>query len=548
MFETSRNVAFALRKKLNGCYLGQLLEIRAHTRPDFPVLTFENPAGPEVVQTFQDLHENSHRFARALLDAGIEKGDKFAAIMYNYPEMIHMIGAASILGAVIVPIDPRTKGDKLAHQIHNSKSKAVFITADLLDHIEAINDRIPRVERVFAVEKPGYPATGELSKCSSIPEILDTPFRPVDYRESDLNHPLQIIYTSGTTGDPKGVVFENLRMPVVGYVFSRYWNYRKDDILYTGLSLTHGNALGCTLTPALYRCIRAVFSARFTKSRLWDITRKYGATSFSMLGGVAAGVYNEPPKPNDADNPVRHVVSAGMPRAIWADFEKRFDVKILEWYSTLEGGGLARKPPGKGPIGSFGKPVRIFEMRVVDENENPCPPNVPGEIIARFRTGRTAVNYFDNPEASEKKTRGGWNRTGDMAHVDENGWFFFDYRVGGGLRRAGDFIQPDTVEKVIGGHPEVSEVSVFGIPAASGAPGESDLVAGIVLFQGKEPDPASLFECAREGLEGNSVPSYLLLLDEIPKTISEKPQERFLRQAFEDRPECVYALVDYINR
>jgi crotonobetaine/carnitine-CoA ligase len=545
MFEKSRNVAFALRRKLNWFFLGQLFEIRANTRPDFPVLTFENPTGPDVVQTFQDLHENSHRFAQALVDAGLEKGDKFAAIMYNYPEMVHMIGAASILGAAMVPIDPRTKGDKLAHQISNSKSKAVFITADLLDHIEPIKDKIPRVERIFTVEKPGNPATGELSKYFSIQEILDAPFRQVDYGVSDINHPLQIIYTSGTTGDPKGVVFENMRMPVVGYLYSRYWNYGKDDILYTGLSLTHGNALGCTLTPAVYRCIRDVFSAKFTKSRLWDITRKYGVTSFSMLGGVAAGIHNEPPRPNDADNPVRHVVSSGMPRAIWTDFEKRFDLKILEWYSTLEGGGFARKPPGKGPIGSFGKPMWLFRMRIVDENDDPCPPNVPGEVIASVRGGRTVVNYFDNPEASKKKIRGGWNRTGDIAHVDEKGWLFFDYRVGGGLRRSGDFIQPDTVERVIGQHPDVSEVSVFGIPAAGGAPGESDLVAGIVLFQGREPDPAGIFECAREGLEANSVPSYLLFLEEIPKTISEKPQERFLRQEFENHPESIHKLVDY---
>ena len=190
-----------------------------------------------------------------------------------------------------------------------SKSKAVFITADLLENMEAIKDKIPGVEKIFTVEKPGNPATGDVTQFSSIQEILEAPFRPVDYRVSDLNHPLQIIYTSGTTGDPKGVVLENLRMPVVGYLFSRYWNYRKGDILSTGLSLTHGNALGCTLTPAVYRCIRAVFSAKFTKSRLWDITRKYGVTSFSMLGGVAAGIYNEPPKPNDADNPVRHVCS-----------------------------------------------------------------------------------------------------------------------------------------------------------------------------------------------------------------------------------------------
>jgi crotonobetaine/carnitine-CoA ligase len=206
---------------------------------------------------------------------------------------------------------------------------------------------------------------------------------------------------------------------------------------------------------------------------------------------------------------------------------------------------MTRKPAGKGPIGSIGKPVFIFKMKIVDENDNECPPNVTGEIIAKNRFGKTEVDYHANPEASKAKTRGGWNRTGDMAHADEKGWWFFDYRKGGGLRRAGDFIQPDVVEKVIGAHPDVSEVSIFGIPAASGAPGESDLVAGIALFEGKTPDPVSIFKTAKKGLEANSIPSYLLFLEEIPMTISQKPQERFLRQNFEECPEKVFKLEDY---
>jgi crotonobetaine/carnitine-CoA ligase len=234
-----------------------------------------------------------------------------------------------------------------------------------------------------------------------------------------------------------------------------------------------------------------------------------------------------------------------MPRAIWADFERRFDLDVFEWYSTAEGGGLLRNPPGKGPIGSCGKPFFLFRMKVVDENGKQCHPNVSGEVIAKPIIGKAKVNYNDNPEASAKKTKGGWNRTGDMAHVDKDGWWYFDHRFGGGLRKSGDFIQPDIVERVIGEHPDVSEVSVFGIPAASGAPGESDIVAGIALFEGKEIDAAAIFQCARRGLEANSVPSYLLLLDEIPKTISQKPQERFLEESFEEHPEKIYKLEDY---
>ncbi|MCP4579805.1 MAG: ATP-dependent acyl-CoA ligase [Deltaproteobacteria bacterium] len=512
-------------------------------------MTFENDTDPDIVLTYQDLHENSHRFAKALLDAGLEKGDKYAAIMYNYPEMIHLISAAGIIGAIVVPIDPRSKGQKLAHQISNSKCKAVFTTADLLGNIDEIKDKIPCVERIYAIEKKNRPATGDISKCVPIQEILDAPFKAVDYRIDIAKAPMQIIYTSGTTGDPKGVVHPNEIWFRWGVVGSRIWGIKSDDVVYTGLSLTHGNALGGAFATSVYRGVRAVFSTRFTKSRLWDITRKYNVTTFSMLGGVAAGIFNAPAKANDADNPVRQVVSAGMPRSIWEDFEKRFDVKILEWYSTLEGGGITRKPPGKGPVGSCGKPVPLFKMQIVDENDNPCPPNVTGEIVAKpIGGGKAKVDYHDNAEASEKKTRGGWNRTGDMAHKDEKGWWFFDYRMGGGLRRAGDFIQADTVERVIGEHPDVSEVSVFGIPAASGAPGESDLVAGVAPFKGKELDPASIFEIARKGLEANSVPSYLLFLDEIPMTISQKPQERFLRQSFEEQKDRVYKQVDYLPK
>ncbi len=539
-FAKIRNTVFAVRRRLNYCLLGQLFEIKAHTQPDFPVLTFEGNKNPDIVETYGDLHENSHRFAYALKQAGIGKGEKFAAFMYNYPEMVHLMAAASILGAVIVPIDPRSKGRKLAHQVSHSKSKALFTTADLLEQIDAIREKIPNVKTIFVSEKPGKPPSADIPGCASIEEIYAMPFKSVDYQIFNPGHPFQIIYTSGTTGDPKGVVHANFLQAVMGQLISRYFKYGKDEVLYTGLSLTHGNAQACTLAPGLFRGLRTIMSEKFTRSRLWDITRKYGATSFSMLGGVASGIYNVAPKPDDRDNPVRHIVSAGMPRAIWPDFEERFNVKILEWYSTLEGGGFARKPIGEGPIGSFGKPVAVFKMKIVDEHDNECPPNTSGEIIAKPRGISAIVNYFDNPKASKKKTQGGWNRTGDIAHKDEDGWYFFDYRVGGGLRRAGDFIQADMVEKVIGEHPDVSDVSVFGIPAESGAPGESDLVAGIVLFEGIKMDATSIFEKARKGLEANSVPSYLLVLDEIPKTISQKPQERFMKQHFKEHPEWVF--------
>jgi crotonobetaine/carnitine-CoA ligase len=360
--------------------------------------------------------------------------------------------------------------------------------------------------------------------------VLDTAAATVDLRLEAPSDPLQIIYTSGTTGDPKGVVFTNDRFGVftmTGILFA----YQEDERPYTGLSLTHGNAQAVTLAPSLAMGLRAVFSRRFTKSKLWDVCRTHGGTTFSLLGGMATAVYSEPPRPDDADNPVRFVVSAGMPAAIWEDFERRFGLEILEWYGAVEG-GLAIKPIGQGPVGSFGKPIPGLEMKVLDEGDVECPPGVVGEVCSRPTGGAAEVEYHGNPEASEAKTRGGWLRSGDMGHTDAEGWFFFDYRKGGGLRHNGDFVNPGFVEKVLAEHPQIDDVFVYGVPAASGAPGEKDVVAAVVVAGGAELDVEGVFAHCRAGLESNFVPSYLHVVAEIPKTASEKPQERFLLEAF----------------
>ena len=159
--------------------------------------------------------------------------------------------------------------------------------------------------------------------------------------------------------------------------------------------------------------------------------------------------------------------------------------------------------------------------------------------------GDTKVDYLGLPEASEAKTKGGWLRSGDMVHYDEKGWYFFDYRRGSELRRAGDFIQPDYVEAVIGRHGDVSEVCVYGVPAASGAPGESDLVAALAPFEGRTIDPASIFALCRRDLEANFIPSYLQVVTDIPKSISEKALDRILKKEFSPSAENVFKFEDF---
>ncbi len=526
-------------RERNEMVLADLIQVRAEQKPDLDVLTFEHAsldggATPDEVRTFAELATNANRIAAFLVARGMAPGDRFALMMRNHPEFVEAMIAASTTGCVFVPIDPRTRGEKLAFMLRNAGCKGVVCADYALREVVAARQQNPQVDWTLALasgEAEEVLALNEAPGTESLTELLSKPASTVDVRLADPEAPLQIIYTSGTTGDPKGVVFPNARFgsyAAVGLIAG----YQPADRPYTGLSLTHGNAQAVTLAPSLAMGLRAVFSRRFTKSKLWDVCRLHGCTAFSLLGGMATAIYSEPEKPDDGENPVRRVMSAGMPAAIWESFAKRFQTEILEWYGAVEG-GLAFNPVGVGPVGSFGKPGPGLDMKILDENDQECATGVAGEICSRPMDGaRVSVEYHENPSASEKKTRGGWLRSGDIGHTDAEGWLFFDYRKGGGIRHNGDFVNIGFVEKAIAEVPSVTDVFVYGVEAASGAPGEKDVVAAIVPTDANAFSADAVFAACRQALESNFVPCYLQVVAEIPKTASEKPQERFLRVDF----------------
>jgi crotonobetaine/carnitine-CoA ligase len=556
-------------RETNEGVLADLVRSRAERQADFDVLTFEQlsstasggsagashppPAGAEV-RTYADLASNANMLAAAFIARGLEPGDHVAIAMQNHPEFVEAMIAASITGVVLVPIDPRTRGEKLSFLLRDARCKGVLCGDYSAQAVDAARREAPEVRWLLVLENGGVEASA-FKDATPMAEAFAQAADTVDVRLPGPAHPLEIIYTSGTTGDPKGVVWPNDRFASFG-LLGHLVGYTTDDRPYTGLSLAHGNAQAVTLGPSLAMGLRAVFSRSFTKSRLWDICRAYGCTTFSLLGGMATAIYSEPPRPDDADNPVRLAVSAGMQAAIWRAFEERFGLVVFEWYGAVEG-GLAFNPVGVGPIGSFGKPIPGLEMKILDYDDKECPPYVMGEICSRPASGdRATVEYYGDPEASLEKTRAGWLRSGDMGHRDDEGWLYFDYRRGGGLRRNGDFVHAGFVEKVVAEQAWVSDVCVYGVPAASQAPGESDVVAAVQLEPASESSGSdgsgrsgetepgradALFAACRRELEPNFVPSYIQFVGEIPKTLSEKTITRYLIEQFDPAAPNVYS-------
>ena len=167
--------------------------------------------------------------------------------------------------------------------------------------------------------------------------LLDGPVPDVTVRVASADEPMQMLYTLGTTGDPKAILSPYARFAFVASL-GEMFGLRAGDRPYTGLSLTHANAQLITLGNVLSMGLRGVFSRRFTKSRLWDITRHYGCTMFNLLGGMTTAIYSEPRRADDADNPVRFVLSAGMPAAIWAPSRRVSESISSSSYGAAEGG------------------------------------------------------------------------------------------------------------------------------------------------------------------------------------------------------------------
>jgi crotonobetaine/carnitine-CoA ligase len=218
-----------------------------------------------------------------------------------------------------------------------------------------------------------------------------------------------------------------------------------------------------------------------------------------------------------------------MPREIWRPFEERFGVRVLEWYGTMEG-GFAYNPVGVGPVGSFGKPPEgLLEMDVVGEDGRPVRSRQVGELILRPVGGEARLTYYKNPEASASKVRNGWLFTGDMVSRDEKGWLYFAHRrEEGGLRKAGEFISEGFIRKVLAEDPEVLDVHIYGAPSRAGAPGETDTVAAIVVRDREVFDADALFARCAARLERSHVPDFVQVVDDLPRTASEKVQARFL--------------------
>ncbi len=497
--------------------LPRILLALAEKAPDRPLIWVEG-----ATLTRGDVATAALKVTGWLEREGFRPGERAGVMVLNRTDFYAVWFGSNLAGMPLVPFNAALRGDDLAYQLAHCKASVLFIERDLLPALMALPERPATLRTVVVVggEAPGAVPFAE-ALAGAHGSVSDA---------CDEQGVMEVIYTSGTTNRPKGVVWRHGAMPRIASHIARHLGLTDSDRLMIVLPLFHGNAQLST-AMALTTGASIALVPRFTASAFWDHARRAGATQVSLLGPVLAMIHGQPPRPDDAENPIRTVFCAATPAAMHEPFEQRFGVTVVEGFGLTETGINTLNPVDqrRRKIGSIGLPAPYNEVAILDEELRPLPPGRPGEICVRL-VGEMEklwrIEYLDDPQATAALWRGGWLHTGDQGVADAEGFITFIDRLKDVIRRRGENISSQQVEHVLLSHPAVADAAVVGVPAQVG---EEDVLALVVLRQPATAEDLAAF--CRERLAAFKVPSMFKFVKAVPKTPTGRVKKTELKRS-----------------
>ena len=449
--------------------------------------------------------------AASLRDAGVRHGDLVMVTARTTPEYLICWLALTTLGGVVVSVNPRSAPAELAGLARQTQPRALITDQGLAGLVRAAEITGLPLGVLDAAGLAGdWPHASGPPGPSGLPDAGVTP--------DDL---AVLIPTSGTTGRSKLVMQTHRAYVLAGEGFPYWMGLTSADRLMTSLPLFHINAPAYSMMGSLACGAGLILLPRFSASGFLDAARRHGATEFNAIGAMLEILMRQPPRPDDADTPLRLCYTGPAPaRDRQEEMERRFGLRIVVGYAMSESPYGLIWPHGSRPFGTLGTvrqhPVlgEINQARVVDEAGAQVGPGGTGELL--LRNPVLTRGYWGMPAETERAFTGdGWLHTGDLVTVDPGGTYTFVARKKEVLRRRGENLSPAEVEEVLEEHPDVLESAVVGVPSELS---EEEVKAFVVPVPGRAPDFAALRAFTAERLAAFKVPRYWQLISELPRT------------------------------
>jgi long-chain acyl-CoA synthetase len=443
------------------------------------------------------------RVAALLRAKGVQPGDRVGIMLPNVAYFPVCYFGALRAGAAIVPMNVLLKEREVAYYLGDSEAKVLLAWHQFAD---AAHAGAEQTDAECVLVEPGE-FEAMLARFQPTPEVAE--------RLSE--DTAVILYTSGTTGTPKGAELTHSNLLRNVEVSVGLFGLDERAVTLGALPFFHAFGQTCALnaTVSVGGCLTLI--PRFDGGMALEILERDRVTVFEGVPTMYAAMLHDPRADETDTSALEVCVSGGaaMPVEIMRAFEQKFGCQILEGYGLSETSPLAsfnRRDRERKP-GSIGLPIDGVEMRVIDDDGNEVPQGDVGEVAIRGHN--VMKGYWRREEATaEAIDADGWFKTGDIAKVDEDGYFFIVDRKKELVIRGGFNIYPREIEEVLYEHPDVREAAVIGVP--HDALGE-EVAAAVALKPGADSTPAELRDFVKQRVAAYKYPRHVWLVDELPK-------------------------------
>jgi O-succinylbenzoic acid--CoA ligase len=477
------------------------LERRAHDRAD----TLALQVG-QARWSFADLHEQVGRQAGALVDLGIQPGDRVAVLLRNGLEFAQLAHAVGRCGAVLVPLNTRLTPVELAWQITDVGANLLLYDPPDQPAAQALRESLPALSQLPVVDlRLSTPPPGRLIDTEAVHSV---------------------IYTSGTTGTPKGAMltYGNFWWSAAGSAFNL--GLRQDDRWLAVLPLFHVGGLSILLRSAIYGCAAIVHPA-FDPAAVNRAIDEDGVTIVSVVATMLQRMLDE-----RGDHPYPSTFRCALlgggpaPRPL-LEACAALGVPVVQTYGLTETASqTATLAPADAlrKLGSAGQPLLPTELHIERADGSSAAPGEAGEIVVRGPT--VTLGYVNRPDATARAIRDGWLHTGDVGTLDAEGYLYVLDRRDDIVISGGENVYPAEVEAVLLAHPAVAEAGVIGAPDPIWG---QVPVAFVVPRGGASPTLADLTAHCTTRLAGYKVPRQVIFVDALPRNAAGKLLRSALR-------------------
>ena len=500
------------------------------TAREHPDRAFIDDSGTRI--SYGQALEAAAAFAATLIDSGVVRGDRVAVYMQNCPQFVYAQLGTWLAGAVPVPVNPMLRAQELQYLLTDSGSRVLVTQDDLWRSAgrEAAGSA-PSLASVFVTGET--PAEG----ARSFPQALES-FRAASPHDPRLrpDELAYLIYTSGTTGRPKGAMNTHGNVSFNAEVYRRWMKLDERDVILGGAPLFHVTGLVAQLASAYWTgCSLALFG-RFDAERCLEAIERTRAT-FSVMSITAYIALLDSPSIRTRDlSSLTKVCSGGAPVPAatverWHDVTGSMLCNVYGLTEVTSPSHLAPSLTEMGPVDSstgtlsVGVPIPNTYARVVDaETLQDVPVGQDGELW--IKGPEVVPGYWERPDATRETFVDGYLRTGDVARMDERGFFYVVDRIKDMINASGYKVWPREVEDYLYQHPAVREAAVVGVPD----PYRGETVKAFVsLKAGQTATEGEIIHFCRERMAAYKYPRFVEIVDEIPKNAAGKVLRRELR-------------------